>query len=482
MLLRRRITLVAATTVALAVAVAVVVSYFAVRNQVLGQIDQELTAQAAQIQGHYQGPRHELPGLNAGAGGSAPYYQGVLPNGAIITPPNQMALPDTKRAASVAAGTSPAFMADVEVNGARLRVYTFQTRLTIPYEQMVSIAFQLARPLAAADNVLSTLRWILALLFVLVVALAAGLARIATRRVLAPLAAVTATAQTITETDDLTQRIDVHRDDEVGRLADRFNAMLERLEHSRAELDASVGAQRQLVADASHELRTPITSLRTNIEVLRSGAVLEDEDRERLLTDVIEQTEELSALVNDLIDVGRGDTAPAATEVVRLDSLVEDALDRARRNTPGAEFSERLTPVSIKADPDRILRAVNNLLDNAALHAGHGGPIEVTVDGGAVTVRDHGDGIPADDLPHVFDRFYRGASSRARQGTGLGLAIVKQAAEQHGGSVSAANAPDGGAVFTLRLPTASDADGDAEQPAPSDPEPSVAGSVQDGAR
>ena len=167
----------------------------------------------------------------------------------------------------------------------------------------------------------------------------------ATRRVLSPLAEVTATAQLIGETDDLSQRIDVHEDDEVGQLATRFNEMLERLESSRQQLDASVTAQRQLVADASHELRTPVTSLRTNIEVLLSGAELDEEDRHRLLTDVVEQSEELSALVSDLIEVARGDTPPKNIEDMRLDRLVEEALDRARRNAPQVEFTEHLTPI-----------------------------------------------------------------------------------------------------------------------------------------
>ena len=169
----------------------------------------------------------------------------------------------------------------------------------------------------------------------------------ATRRVLTPLAEVTATAQLIGETDDLSQRIDVYQDDEVGQLASRFNAMLERLESSRAQLDASVASQRQLVADASHELRTPVTSLRTNIEVLLSGAELEDDDRDRLLTDVVEQSEELSTLVSDLIEVARGDTPQETVEDTRLDRLVEEALDRARRNAPDVDFVEHVTPVSV---------------------------------------------------------------------------------------------------------------------------------------
>jgi len=452
MTLRKRISLVAAATVAVGVAIAVLISYFAVRGQLDGQINNELHAQAAQIEGHYQGPHTELPGLGASAGGSAPYYQGVLPNGTVL--PGPISLPDTTRAAAVAAGTRGGFLSQVTVRGAPARMYTFQLTLRGAYDGMTSLAIQLARPLTAVDNVLRTLRWVLALVFLAVVGLAAGLGRLAARRVLTPLAEVTATAQLIAETDDLSQRLEVRADDEVGQLAQRFNSMLERLEISRAALDASVAAQRQLVADASHELRTPVTSLRTNIEVLLSGGVVDEEDRRQLLTDVVEQSEELSTLVADLIDVARGDVPPEHVEDVRLDRLVESALERARRHKPGVAFSGDLQPVVVSGSAERLMRAINNLLDNASGHTAPGTPVHVTVDGTGVTVRDHGQGISEHDLPHLFDRFYRGENSRARQGSGLGLAIVRQVAEQHRGTISAANAPDGGAVFTLTLPGA----------------------------
>jgi two-component system sensor histidine kinase MprB len=137
---------------------------------------------------------------------------------------------------------------------------------------------------------------------------------------------------------------------------------------------------------------------------------------------------------------------------VRLDRIVEDGIARARRNAPTIEFAARLEPLMVEGMPDRLGRAVNNLLDNAAKHSPPGGPVEVTLDADGITIRDHGTGIDAEELPHVFDRFYRGAHARGTQGSGLGLAIVRQVAEQHGGSIGAANAPDGGAVFTLRLP------------------------------
>jgi two-component system sensor histidine kinase MprB len=216
-------------------------------------------------------------------------------------------------------------------------------------------------------------------------------------------------------------------------------------------LEGSIAAQRQLVADASHELRTPVTSLRTNIEVLAESDLAPPE-RARLIADVQAQAEELSLLVADLIELARGDQRSPALEDVRLDALVAEAIERARRHAPGVEFRAELEPAVIEGVPDRLARAVNNLLDNAARHSPPHGVVDVRAGPGGLRVRDRGGGIPADDLPHLFDRFYRGADSRGRPGTGLGLAIVRQVAEQHGGTVAAANVPDGGAEFELRLP------------------------------
>jgi two-component system sensor histidine kinase MprB len=162
-------------------------------------------------------------------------------------------------------------------------------------------------------------------------------------------------------------------------------------------------------------------------------------------------------LVADLIELARGDEPRQDREDLRLDELVREALVRARRHAPGVSFVERLEPAVLDGTRERLARAVNNLLDNAAKHSSPGGVVEVAVGPGGVRVRDHGTGIEPADLPFLFDRFYRGATARGRPGSGLGLAIVRQVAEQHGGSVSATNAPDGGAEFVLSLPAAAPA-------------------------
>ena len=447
MALRKRLSLVAASAVAVAIVLAAMGCYLVVRNQLLRQVDEALNNEAVTVEQNGLGVllhSRTLPMVGPAAGGPPQYWQVVLSDGAIEIPPAGLQLPAGPSTRAAAAGRKDtAFFQDANVDGSHLRI------LTLPGP---GFAVQLADSLSGTDHVLSNLRLVLLLLLIGGIALAAALGRLAARRVLEPLAEVTQTAQLIGETDDLSQRLVVREQDEVGQLATRFNEMLDHLQASRAALDDSVRAQRQLVADASHELRTPVTSLRTNIEVLLAGGRLGDEDRRRLLDDVVEQSEELSALVSDLIELARGDLPHGATEDLRLDRIVEESLARARRNSPDVRFDAHLQPIAVEGVGERLARAVNNLLDNAARHTEPGTRVEVTVDDTGVRVRDHGTGIAEQDLPHLFNRFYRGANARGLQGSGLGLAIVRQVAAQHGGSVTAANAPDGGAVFTLSLP------------------------------
>jgi two-component system, OmpR family, sensor histidine kinase MprB len=451
--LRQRLAWVSAAAVTLAVVIAAIVCYVVVRDQLLGQVDSALRAQWAAVQQEGQAAFGQpLPGVPASAGGTTQYYQLVAADGSTG---GNLSLPVTSRVIAVVSSNAGAFFADVNVGGSRFRELTFPATVRVNgfAEQG---AGQLARPLDGIESILRNLRLVLLLVCAGGIALAAALGRLAARPVLSPLAEVAATARHIEETEDLSSRIRVHADDEVGLLARRFNAMIERLQTSREALDESVRAQRQLVADASHELRTPITSLRTNIEVLLDqGDELTGEDRRRLLADVLEQSEELSALIGDVIELARGDLPITSAEDIRLDRVVEESLNRGRRDFPHVHYESSLEPVIVEGVPERLHRAINNLLDNAAHHSPRDGVVEVVVDHDGVRVRDHGSGIDEADLPYVFDRFFRGANSRHRQGSGLGLAIVRQVATQHGGSIEAANAPDGGAVFTLRLPTIS---------------------------
>jgi two-component system sensor histidine kinase MprB len=241
------------------------------------------------------------------------------------------------------------------------------------------------------------------------------------------------------------RRLEVSSDDEIGRLARSFNTTLEALE-------SSVESQRQLVADASHELRTPLASLRTNIQVLARVNEMPADERERLMRDVVLELDELTALVGDVVDLARGAQPDSLSQELRLDELAAACVDRARRRAPSTEFVERLEPAVVRGDPDRLGRAIDNLLDNAVKWNRPGAPVEITLAGGTLRVRDHGPGIPAGDLPRVFDRFYRASEARGLPGSGLGLAIVRQVAEAHGAVASAQNAPGGGALFELAFP------------------------------
>ena len=419
--LRRRMAVATALAVGVAVLAAAFVAYAVVRGELRDQIDEQLRTQAALVQRAefrlrpefagrmrgFEGPPAGFPALPARMGGGADYIQ-FIPDGA-------------RRAG----------FADAEIDADRVRV------LTVPLER--GGAIQLARSLESTNDVLARLRWVLLALVLGGIALAAVLGRLAARHLVAPVVRVTEAARHIAETEDLGRRIEVTSQDEVGELAARFNAMLDTLE-------GSIAAQRQLVADASHELRTPVTALRTNIEVLAENRLSADE-RARVVADVQAQSEELSALVADLIELARGDQPSPVHEDVRLDALLAEAVERARRHAPGVRFETALEPAVVDGVPDRLARAVNNLLDNAARH---GRTVVVACDPAGIRVRDDGGGIAPADLPHIFDRFYRGADARGRPGTGLGLAIVRQVAEQHGGSVVAANV-DGGAEFTMRL-------------------------------
>jgi two-component system sensor histidine kinase MprB len=189
--------------------------------------------------------------------------------------------------------------------------------------------------------------------------------------------------------------------------------------------------------------------------VLAEADSLPSEDRKRLLRDVVAQLDELTVLVSGLVDLARGDEPELTTEEVRLDLLVADAVERAKRakrHAPDKRFETRLEPSLVRGVPARLDRAVSNLLDNAAKWSPPGGEIEVCVSDGEVSVRDHGPGIDHSDLPFVFDRFYRAPSARHLPGSGLGLAIVRQVADSHRGQVAAERA-DPGTRLLLRLPT-----------------------------
>ena len=489
MTIGRRLSLTAAVAVAVAVALASVASYVAVRSKLRGEVDDSLRERAAAVQvfaqrdpggpggrrggggrpgpppggirggqppdgppprdgdGPGQGdrppPRGPLPaGPRGRFGGAEGYVQFVSSDGTAYTPRGQpqAELPVGEDAVAVARGDADEALVDRDVDGAHLRV------LTLPVGR--GEAVQVARPLAEVDSVLRSLTAIFAAFTAVGIALATGLGAAVTRAALAPVRRFTERTESIAGQRDPARRLpEGEHDDELGRLARTFNATLDQLERS-------VSAQRQLVADASHELRTPLASLRTNIELLQSGRELPDRDCRELMDDVHEEIDELTRLVADVVELARRGESTADFDDVPLHELVRAAVERARRRAPGTEFAVELEPVVVRGAADRLDRAVTNLLDNAVKWGGEG-RVDVGLSaGGELTVRDRGPGFEPEDLPHVFDRFYRAREARGMRGSGLGLAIVRQTAEAHGGGVTAENAPGGGALLRLRLPPA----------------------------
>jgi two-component system, OmpR family, sensor histidine kinase MprB len=444
---RARLAIVAATAVALAILSASFVIYFVVRDQLRSTVDDSLQATAGQL---LSSPPHDFAhfGTPAGELGGATVYPQVVDANGKVYPTSDSAeikLPVSRDVIAVARGERGAFFSDVEVSGTHFRVLTFPYVFRTPtLPTGVRGSVQAARSLTEVDHSLGRIKNFLILITGGGIAIAAALGLAVSRAALAPVRRLTSATETVAETGDLSERIDAGGRDELSRLAGSFNTMLEALEDSTR-------AQRQLVADASHELRTPLTSLRTNIEVLASERALPAGERERLLHDVVEQLGEMTTLIAGLIDLARGEQQIAEPEEVRLDLIAADAVERARRDRPAVSFVTDFDESVVHGVPSTIERAVANLLDNAAKWSPQNGVVEVAVRAGQVTVRDHGAGIDEDDLPHVFDRFYRARSARGMSGSGLGLAIVRQVATAHGGTVVAERAEGGGTRITLSL-------------------------------
>lgn len=309
-------------------------------------------------------------------------------------------------------------------------------------------ALQLFAPLSGVDSQLTHLLVTLLVIALGGVLIAVLLGLLVARTALRPLNAISNSVEGIAETTDLSQRLDEGRADELGRLRRAFNRLFAAVERSEEQ-------QRQLVLDASHELRTPLTSLRTNTEVLKRVDELDTETRTQLLDDVLTQLTELTTLVGDLAELARGEHQVEAPSRFRLDQLVDDlvAVDATHARTRSIEIVADLSACWVNAHRDRLARAIGNLIDNAIKWSPDGGVIEVAVADGVVEVRDHGPGIAAEDLPKIFDRFYRSPEARAMPGSGLGLAIVSQVVAEDGGSVAALQADGGGALLRLALPT-----------------------------
>lgn len=312
-------------------------------------------------------------------------------------------------------------------------------------------ALVLGRPLAATDAILRSLAFSLLTFGLLAVLVAGAIGWVIARSGLQPIQRLTEAVTRVSETEQL-EVIETGGMDELTDLSKSFNKMMAALQSSRER-------QQRLIADAGHELRTPLTSMRTNVELLiaddRQG-MLPEGARGEILRDVAAQLGEFTQLIGDLVHLSREDRVEPHPEPIDLRDVVDNAVTRAKRRGPGITFEVELDPLYLVGEPDSLERAITNLLDNAVKFSPTGGTITVRLIGDRLKISDEGPGIADEDLPHVFDRFYRSSSSRNTPGSGLGLSIVAQTIKAHGGWVKAGRSEAGGAEFTIRLPGSSE--------------------------
>nr|WP_202451626.1 HAMP domain-containing sensor histidine kinase [Streptomyces sp. SID4948] len=455
--LRSRLTLLTAVAVAVAVAAAALACWLFTRNQLNTQLDDSLRQRdvvpTEQIGHLFNSPATCRSSPPTQADPSTNFIistntsaQLVLADGTHCWVQGRETIPVTPRDTEVAKGGS-AVLHTVGAGGHKLRVYTQQVRLE---DGQLIGAVSVARPLSDVTGPLDRLAWVLLAVTGVGVLGAASAGLVIARTGLRPVDSLTQTVEHIARTEDLSVRIPVQGEDEIARLSTSFNAMT-------AALASSRDRQQQLIADAGHELRTPLTSLRTNIELLErseaTGRAIPPEDRKALLASVKAQMTELASLIGDLQELSRPD-AVRTLDVVPLHEVTETALERARLRGPDLKLVADLRPWFVQGDAASLERAIVNLLDNAVKFSPAGGEVEVRLQSGHLTVRDHGPGIPAEELPHVFERFWRSPDARSLPGSGLGLSIVARTVEQSGGEVALTPAPGGGTLATLRLPGA----------------------------
>ncbi|HEX3592731.1 MAG TPA: HAMP domain-containing sensor histidine kinase [Pseudonocardiaceae bacterium] len=451
MSLRTRVTMLAAACVAGAVALVSLGAFVTVRNNLYNQVETQLLDRATTVaslppEGGYGGGR-----ISAGpfqfsdiqfdivdATGRS-HVSSFSPPGVRL--PADLLGPSEKAVAGDKMPTSARSEDGYEV-------------VAVPFPAIPGTALVASQPLREEQNVLRSLSLVLILISAAGVLVAAVAGTAVARGGLRPVARLTEATERVATTGDL-RPIPVTGDDELARLTQSFNVMLGALAESQEQ-------QRRLVADAGHELRTPLTSLRTNLELLiaasRPGApALSEQDTSELYSDVRAQVAELTTLIGDLVELARQDAPEVVHEPVEVVDVVEQALDRARRRAADVTFDVHLEPWTLLGDASSLERAVLNLLDNAVKFSPPGGVVGITLrtlgDGTAVIeVTDQGPGISTEDLPRVFDRFYRSEEARTLPGSGLGLSIVMQAAQRHGGMAYAGQVPGGGALMAIRLP------------------------------
>ncbi|ROO84022.1 two-component system sensor histidine kinase MprB [Actinocorallia herbida] len=469
--LRGRIALLASAAVAVAVAACAVASWFLVRDALYSQLDRQLGIQADRPPGRDglgdwsrreidiaagQCTSEPLTDESEGPFGGGPrpggrLQQVVLPDGSVCTIPNGGKITVTDADLAVARGESERVVhdgsaLDTDGNTVDVRIITTSEVLNAENYRITSMT---ALPLSQVTDPLRELALTLLLVSACGIVGSAIAGLMIARASLKPVDNLTDAVEEVARTEDLSVRLPEEGTDEIARLGRSFNTLT-------TALAASQERQRNLVADAGHELRTPLTSMRTNIDLLirsqETGRELPPDTKSRLLNSVRAQMRELTSLIGDLLQLGSPAAKPRQHTEVAFHEVVERAVERARLRGPTLTVSASLQPWWVEGDPDGLERAVVNLCDNAVKFSPPGGSVEVSLDHGVLLVRDHGPGVAEDDLPYVFERFWRSPSARSLPGSGLGLSIVAQVARDAGGDVSLAPATGGGTVARLALP------------------------------
>ncbi|MDT0442026.1 sensor histidine kinase [Streptomyces johnsoniae] len=456
--LRSRLALLTAVAVALAVAVCALAAWFLVRGQLRSSLDDALRDTRADPAGVARVLGQRACGAEQTQEGRLLDYsiQVVDGSGEPCLVAGHATLDVTEADIAVARNQVPEALHDAEgSDGTDYRV------ITRPLDGLLGEsvgAVSVARPLTQVSEPLQALAFVLAAVAAAGAVGAAGVGVALARAGLRPVDRLTHAAEHIARTEDLSVRIPVSGDDEIARLSRSFNSMT-------AALASSRDLQQQLIADAGHELRTPLTSLRTNIDLLvrseETGRPLPEEDRRELLASVTAQLAELAALIGDLQELSRPEAAAGGTQpaVVALHEIAARAVARARLRAGGLPIGSELDPWYVRAEPAALERAVVNLLDNAVKFHALGGAgretgVAVVLRDGVLVIRDHGPGIPPEELPHVFERFWRAPDARGLPGSGLGLSIVARTVRECGGTVVLRPAAGGGTEALLSLPGA----------------------------
>ena len=324
-----------------------------------------------------------------------------------------------------------------EIAGYRMRVLTLPLRTP-------GRAAMVARPMDEVDAQLAGLWRMSIQIFVIGVAGSGLIGFVVAGRVVRPVRRLTEAATRVAETQNVDQPIDIKRDDEFGQLASSFNEMLGALSLSREQ-------QHRLVTDASHELRTPITSLRTNLEYMQRNSSIEEDERRLILDDVLFELDELTGLVTELVDLATDQHHMGEAECIELDELVDAVVQRHRRRT-SYNIVYTATSSQVMAAPALVERAVSNMVDNALKWNPPDSSVQVRVENGSVIVSDNGPGIPVEEHEQVFERFYRTEGARSLPGSGLGLSIVRHVAESFGGQARIIDDGQPGTSIELSFP------------------------------